>query len=297
MGHVRRVEGAAEEGDGRHALLPLTQRNGGTAPPPVEGAASRGEGPGELPQRDAGLDRLALAVRAAEEVEGGDPGHELVGLVAPGEAVRGLGAGHRHAGEPGAERAEGLAVGHVQLHPVAALARVLVAGRQEADRSEAHPGQPLRGEVLGQQRAVEPGGAEELEGPGGAATLGEVGALEEAHAGVDERRLRGGHVGRGQDPGKPRLARVHGPPPPPAADDLQRQAGQSRPLGAEEQRQLTDRHAVAQGEVVQAAEALEAGAERGPSTCAPPMGSGRSSTTKRSPAPAAASMQSIMVAW
>ena len=39
------------------------------------------------------------------------------------------------------------------------------------------------------------------------------------------------------------------------------------------------------------------GRSAGPSTSRPPMGLGRSSTTKRSPASAAASMQSIMVAW
>ena len=39
------------------------------------------------------------------------------------------------------------------------------------------------------------------------------------------------------------------------------------------------------------------GRKAGPSTAASPTGSGRSSTTKRSPAAAAASMQSIIVAW
>ena len=195
----------------------------------------------------------------------------------------------------GPERSEPAGLGDEQLDAVAADAGVLVPGRHEAHGSEADAGEPLAREVLGEARAVEPRRAEQLERPRGAARLGQVRPLEEAHARVDERGLRGRHVRRRKHPGQPGLAERRPAPPALAGDDLELEL--EPPLGAEEERELAHRHAVSRGEIVEAAEALEPGREPRPLDRAPPMGFGRSSTTNGTRASAAASMQSIIVAW
>jgi hypothetical protein len=81
--------------------------------------------------------------------------------------------------------------------------------------------QVLPRERPGQARSVEPRSAAQLERPGRAATFGEIGSLEQAHAGIDQRRIDGGHVGRGHHPRKARLAVEHLAAPAFHRDDLE----------------------------------------------------------------------------
>jgi hypothetical protein len=134
---------------------------------------------------------------------------------------------------------------------------VLVPRRNEARGAEGDAREPLRGEVAREPVGVEPGRAHELEGPGRPAPLGEVRPLEQAHAGVDERRLRRRHVGRGEHPRQARRAEALPASPPAAGDDLELEV--HAPLLAEEERELADRHAVPDRDVVEPAEALEPG--------------------------------------
>ena len=75
------------------------------------------------------------------------------------------------------------------------------------------PGSPRRSSARGEPRAVEIGRAHQLEGPRGAAPLGEVGALDEATARVDARGVERRHIGRRRHPRQPRVLPQHAPTP------------------------------------------------------------------------------------
>src|SRR5512137_1076822 len=104
--------------------------------PPGEGPLLGWPGRGEVAQRGPRLDALSLPCRAAEQVEGRHALDELVGLAAPGEALRRQRPGVEHAGQAGPDRAEGLLVEDVELDAVAADPGVLVPGRREAGGPE-----------------------------------------------------------------------------------------------------------------------------------------------------------------
>ncbi len=154
---------------------------------------------------------------------------------------------------------KGAPVRDVHLHAPAKQARVLLRHRLEEQGAEAHAGQLLGLQGLGEGPGVEPGCAHELERPRGAAAFGEVGALDEAAAGIDESGVDGGHVGRGLHPGQAGIFERHLPFPAPHADDLHLHVEPT--LFAEEQGQLADGEAVAHGKRVQAHEGGEGGFE------------------------------------
>ena len=160
---------------------------------------------------------------------------------------------------------------------MAAHAGVLVPRRHEAGRPEATPGRRSRRQRPGQPVAVEPGRAEQVEGAGRAPPLREVGPLQQTHAGVDERGLRRRHVGEGMTQGSPVVAEVHPAPPAPARDHL---SSRSSRRSARKRRPAHRRSCRGGPPVVQPAEALEPGAAPAPPRATPPIGLGRSSTTK-----------------
>ena len=79
---------------------------------------------------------------------------------------------------------------------------MLVERGPERQRAEAHPGQVVAGQPLGQLVAVDEGRADDLERPGGPPPLRHVGPLDQAQPRVDEGGVDGGHVGRRQHPGQ-----------------------------------------------------------------------------------------------
>ena len=96
----------------------------------------------------------------------------------------------------------------MELAAAAALPRVLLKRGLELGRAEPDPRQ---GEVVhgrGQPVRIEPGRARDLERPGRAAALGQVGAFEQHHAGIDDGALQRRQVGRRQHPRQPRLVVV-----------------------------------------------------------------------------------------
>ncbi len=152
---------------------------------------------------------------------------------------------HDHRGAR-ADRVEDRRVGHVHLDAAAGDVDVLVERRGEVRLPDHRAGQRLLPQRL-RPAVVDVRSADQLEGTGGAATLGQVGPLEHAGARVDERGVRGRHVRRRHDPRQTGvgvgLAAV------PALHlhdvDLQRLVGHVRQeLGREVQRQLADGHGV-----------------------------------------------------
>src|SRR3990170_3714874 len=127
----------------------------------------------EVAPPQPGLHRFPLPGRAAQEVEGGNLLHELVGIGPPPETAGVLTAGRGDAGDAGTEGAEFLPVDD-DLDAVAALSRVLVPGRDEADRPEPGPRQPFGCKRFRQPVAIEPRRPEQLEWPSGAATFAQV---------------------------------------------------------------------------------------------------------------------------
>src|SRR5258708_3979379 len=183
-------------------------RGEGLLAAPAELRALAGPGGAEL--RDTGsLVYLRAEVRASgQEIDGGRVLDALVLLGGPAERHGVLRARMPEAGEPEPDRVEAARIGEMDLHAVAARARVLVPGGREGAGPEADAGQLLGAERVGESLGVEPGRAEQLEGPRRPAPFGEIGPLEQAHARVDERGVRTRHVRRGHHPGQAGLAEV-----------------------------------------------------------------------------------------
>src|SRR5690606_6056723 len=125
------------------------------------------------------------------------------------------------------------------LHELAAVAPVARVLRRERHRLEADAGEAVVVQPLRQRLVVQPGGADLLERRIGAAPHGEVGALEEARAGVVRRALEVRHVRRRRRPRQPGLVEPLRPPPPLHAHDLQVRADAE--LLVHEPRQLAGR--------------------------------------------------------
>src|SRR5699024_11407083 len=81
--------------------------------------------------------------------------------------------------------------GEVDLSAVHVLARMVAVGGPVGGLAEAHPGQ-VAGAQLRRELRSAPGGAEQLEGTGGAEDLAERGDLEQAGAGVERDGGQGG---------------------------------------------------------------------------------------------------------
>ena len=278
----------------------LTRRSAGKAPagartpaPPGGARATSSD------ERRPRLDRLALARRAAEEVEGGHARHELVRLGAPREPRRAPAArAWSTRGEPGPERAEALRVGDVELDAVAADAGVLVPGRHEARRPEADAGEPLA--RRGRPRAA----ARRATARRRARTAAWCRAPPRGsspRAGTSPGRRAPSPASACSATGRPRAARssreAHAAPPALARDHLELEV--EPPLRAEEAARA--RPTVMPWRTARSCRPQKLSK---PGRSARPLderrrrwGSGRSRTTKPSPASAAASMQSIIVAW
>src|SRR6266446_10117244 len=151
---------------------------------------ARERGPLRLPGRADLRDGCALLHHGAEDGAAGEQIDrrlvldELVLLGAPAELFRVLGARMHHRRHAQADGIEAPRVGQVDLNAVAPLAFVFVPGGGEGHRTEPDAFERLLGQVIRQPLRVQPGRAEQLEGTGSAAGLGEVGALEQAHAGI-----------------------------------------------------------------------------------------------------------------
>ena len=183
----------------------------------------------------------------------------LVRRVAPGEALLVLAPRVVDQQQVRQEGREAPAVRDVDLHAVAQRVRVLLEGGGEGRGAEADARDALAVERARERVAVEPGGAHELERPRGAAGLGQVGALDQAAAGVDERGVHGRDVGGGQDPGQAGVLVLHRPAPALHRHDVE--VDVEGELLAEHQRELARRHPVAHDERVQADEGAVLGVE------------------------------------
>ena len=132
---------------------------------------------------------------------------------------------------------------------------MLLEHRPEPRRQERDPGQVESGQRLGQCERLEPGRAEHLEWPSGPARFGQVGSLQERHAGIDPRGLDRRDVGGRRDPRQARL-RVRGVAPPAAHrrhDEIEIQTA----LGGEKPRELARSHAMPDRDRVQTHEREE----------------------------------------
>src|SRR5882762_6781502 len=144
---------------------------------------ARERGPLRLPGGADLLDGCALLHHGAEDRAAGeqiDRGlvlDELVLLGAPAELLRVLGARMHHRRHAQPDGVEAPRVGQVDLNAMAPLAFVFVPGGGERHGTEPDAFERFLGQVVRQPLRVEPGRAEQLEGTGGAAGLGEVGAL------------------------------------------------------------------------------------------------------------------------
>ena len=87
------------------------------------------------------------------------------------------------------------AVGDVELGAATGLTGIFLKAGLEGGFAEVGSGEGELGQLAGQLVAVDPGSTEEFEGAGGAAGLGDVGAFEQAHAGVNDGGIDGRHVG------------------------------------------------------------------------------------------------------
>ena len=155
------------------------------------------------------------------------------------------------------------------------------------------PGSASAFERVGERDRVEPGRAEDLERPRRPAALREVRALEQAHARVDERRVGRRHVGRRRAPTagpSPRTA-SRAPSPPPG-----RRRGRDR-AAARRRRAARARRPSSRGAPGSGAGRRRSGSPSpaGAPSTAPPIGFGRSQTTKRRREPAQASIASSIV--
>ena len=92
-------------------------------------------------------------------------------------------------------------VGEVELHTRARLVDVLVEGRREVGLAELHAGQVQLAQCVGPV-IVDVRRPDQLERPGGAPALGQVGALEHAGARIDDAVSRPGMLGDGGTQGR-----------------------------------------------------------------------------------------------
>ena len=95
---------------------------------------------------------------------------------------------------------EGIAIGDHQVDAVAEVAGVYAAVRDAVVRYEANPGQPGVVEVRSELEAVDPRRPEPLEGLVGSPPDREIGRLERADGGVEQRLLEVADVRRWVDP-------------------------------------------------------------------------------------------------
>jgi hypothetical protein len=138
---------------------------------------------------------------------------------------------------------QGLSVGDVQFDAAADLTRPLLElgpkpGWAERDARQVESSQP-GSNALG----VGPRCADQVEGPGRAAPLGQGGCLDEAQAGIDGGGLQGRHVGRRRHPGQDGSIPPRGSTPVGALHDREPQFRVS--LALQEQRDLTQGEPVA----------------------------------------------------
>ena len=143
-----------------------------------------------------------------------------------------------------ADRVEHRPVRDGDVHAPARLALELACGRRESDRHERHSRNPPRSQGVGEPSAVEPGGADHLEGGVGAAAHREVRELEQADARVEKGLGKASHVGRRIHPLQSRRIERIGPPPALAGDHGEVEV--ELQIGCEHRREFADRHAVAE---------------------------------------------------
>src|SRR5713101_1670808 len=159
------------------------------------------------------------SVGTAEQVKCGDVGHELVGIGSPLELVASQivhGFDHR---DTGTDRSKCLPVDDVDHRATTGHTLMLVEAGPEPNWSEPHTWQLLLIELARQAIAVEPRRAKLFERPTSSATLREIGTLGETHTGINQRGVRGGHVGRGRNERQSGLVPILGPAPAAAAND------------------------------------------------------------------------------
>src|SRR5262245_19612756 len=150
--------------------------------------------PGLFP-RAPRLQGLSKAFGAREQVDGGDFTHELIGLFPPPEFLGIKIADRLQQSESGQIGFEAFSIRHMNLCAAADLSRMLLKGRLKIKGTENTALQSKGFEGSRETKGVDEGGAEDLERTGGAAALGELGGLQEAHTRIDEGRLRRRHVG------------------------------------------------------------------------------------------------------
>src|SRR6266545_382949 len=143
----------------------------------------------EAPERAPALDGAADGIAPAQQIDGQPLSLELVGWAPPAKEPR-LAAGLDDQREVGREGLEAPGVGDVELDALAELPRVLVEGGLKAGGSEGHAGHTPARQGARQAPPVEEGRADQLERARRAASLGQVGALDQAAAGIDARRIR-----------------------------------------------------------------------------------------------------------
>ena len=102
----------------------------------------------------------------------------------------------------------------MDLEPAAGPATPFARGRLEAERPQAAAGKVRRAQDALHLAGVDERGAEQFERQGRAPPLGDVGPLPEYLAGIDQSGGKGGHVGRGEDPGQAGVRGELAPPPP-----------------------------------------------------------------------------------
>ncbi len=100
----------------------------------------------------------------------------------------------------------------MNLDPAANHTGVLLESGSEVAGAEPKSAELGAAEIVREFPGIKPGRAHEMEGPGGAATFGEIGAFDQTTARIDNRGVDRGHVGRRQNPGEPGVLEVHGAP-------------------------------------------------------------------------------------
>ena len=130
-----------------------------------------------------GVEVFPEAGGAREDVDRG-PRIELVRLAAPPETLRRELADGRDDREASLEWAECGSVADHEHHPAAGLSGVFLEGRPEARGKEVDARKLPARERVGERERFEPGRSEKLEGAGRPAALGQLGALDQAHAGI-----------------------------------------------------------------------------------------------------------------
>ena len=150
-----------------------------------------------------------------------------------------------------------MSVGDVDLQATAQGAAVLLEGGPEEAwaQGDAVTDALLDGTSTKGIWVVDVGRAEEFEGTGGAASFTHVGALKQAATGVHQRRVDGGHVGRGHHPRETGVAKVHVAAVAGHGDDLE--VDVDAVVVDEEAAQLAHGHAMAVGQRVLTDERLE----------------------------------------